>query len=64
VRRVGAENVLFETDYPHPTCLYPGPLEYHQSTMAQLTAAERAKVFGANAEALYNLDLSAASAAA
>jgi predicted TIM-barrel fold metal-dependent hydrolase len=64
VRRVGADNVLFETDYPHPTCLYPGPLEYHQSTMAQLTAAERAKVFGANAEALYKLDLSAAPAAA
>jgi predicted TIM-barrel fold metal-dependent hydrolase len=60
VRRVGAENVLFETDWPHPTCLYPGPLEYHQATLEQLTASERSKVFGANAEALYNLDLSAA----
>jgi predicted TIM-barrel fold metal-dependent hydrolase len=64
VRRVGAGNVLFETDYPHPTCLYPGPLEYHRSTMTQLTDAERAQVFGRNAETLYNLDLSAAPAAA
>jgi predicted TIM-barrel fold metal-dependent hydrolase len=62
VRRVGAGNVLFETDYPHPTCLYPGPLEYHRSTLEQLTAGERAQVFGRNAEALYNLDLSAAQA--
>jgi predicted TIM-barrel fold metal-dependent hydrolase len=63
VRRVGAGNVLFETDYPHPTCLYPGPLEYHESTMQQLTPGERGKVFGGNAAALYNLDLSAAPAA-
>jgi len=63
VRRVGAGNVLFETDYPHPTCLYPGPLDYHLSTMEQLSASERAKVFGGNAVKLYNLDLSAASAA-
>jgi predicted TIM-barrel fold metal-dependent hydrolase len=64
VRRVGPDNILFETDYPHPTCLYPGPLDYHQSTMGQLSATERAKVFGRNAETLYNLDLSAAPAAA
>jgi predicted TIM-barrel fold metal-dependent hydrolase len=63
VRRTGADNVLFETDWPHPTCLYPEPLEYHASTLAQLSTEERAKVFGGNAERLYNLDLSAAPAA-
>jgi predicted TIM-barrel fold metal-dependent hydrolase len=60
VRRIGAENLLFETDFPHPTCLYPGPLEYHATTLAQLEPDARAKVFGGNAAALYNLDLSAA----
>jgi uncharacterized protein len=60
VRRVSADNVLFETDFPHPTCLYPGPLDYLVPTMEQLAADERRKVFGGNAEALYNLDLSAA----
>jgi predicted TIM-barrel fold metal-dependent hydrolase len=63
VRRIGADNLLFETDYPHPTCLYPDPLEYHAWTLAQLTPDERSKVFGGNAQALYNLDLSAAPAA-
>ena len=24
---VGEDNVMFETDFPHPTCLYPSPLE-------------------------------------
>jgi predicted TIM-barrel fold metal-dependent hydrolase len=64
VRRIGADNILFETDYPHPTCLYPGPLEYHRSSLEQLSATERGKVFGRNAEHLYNLDLSRAPAAA
>lgn len=60
VRRIGADNVMFETDFPHPTCLYPGPLDFHSSTLAGLTPDQRRKVFGGNAEALYNLDLSAA----
>ena len=25
--KVGDDHVLFETDFPHPTCLYPSPLE-------------------------------------
>ncbi|MBV1918166.1 MAG: amidohydrolase [Sphingomonadaceae bacterium] len=63
VNRTGADNIMFETDWPHPTCLHPSPLGYHQSTLEQLSPADRRKVFGANAEALYNLDLSAAPAA-
>jgi predicted TIM-barrel fold metal-dependent hydrolase len=63
VRRIGADNVLFETDWPHPTCLYPDPLGYHQSSLEQLSPEDRGKVFGHNAEKLYNLDLSAAPAA-
>lgn len=63
VKRLGADSIMFETDWPHPTCLYPDPLGYHLDTLQQLTAEDRAKVFGANAEKLYNLDLSAAPAA-
>ena len=63
VRHLGADTIMFETDYPHPTCLYPDPLGYHLDGLQQFTADERAKVFGTNAERLYNLDLSAAPAA-
>ena len=24
---VGEDNIMFETDFPHPTCLYPDPSE-------------------------------------
>ncbi len=60
IRRLGADNVLFETDFPHPTCLYPRPLEYLTPMLAQMTMEDRRKVFQTNAEKLYNLDLSAA----
>ena len=51
---------MFETDFPHPTCLYPRPLEYLTPLLAQMTMEDRHKVFQTNAEKLYNLDLSAA----
>ena len=31
-RAVGEDNILFETDFPHPTCLYPDPLKIGRAT--------------------------------
>jgi predicted TIM-barrel fold metal-dependent hydrolase len=59
---IGADNILFETDFPHPTCLYPEPLEQVAPAVARMTGEQRAKMFQSNAEKLYNLDLSAAKA--
>jgi predicted TIM-barrel fold metal-dependent hydrolase len=52
---VGEGNVMFETDFPHPTCLYPNPLETVAETMATLRPETRNKVMGDNAVALYRL---------
>jgi predicted TIM-barrel fold metal-dependent hydrolase len=60
IRQVGADNILFETDYPHPTCLYPEAVDYLTPALAEMTADERRKIMGGNAQAIYNLDLSAA----
>lgn len=57
VRAVGVENVMFETDFPHPTCLYPDPLDYMREPLAAMDFEARGKVFGGNAERIYNLDL-------
>jgi predicted TIM-barrel fold metal-dependent hydrolase len=46
---------LFETDFPHPTCLYPKPLEAVQAKMATLSPETRAKILGENARQLYRL---------
>jgi predicted TIM-barrel fold metal-dependent hydrolase len=56
-RILGVDNVMFETDYPHPTCLYPGALEYVAEAAAQFTREERAKIFSGNAARVYNIPL-------
>lgn len=55
LRRVGIDNVLFETDYPHPTSLHP--IDNLEERLGSLTLEERAKVLSLNAAKLYNIDL-------
>jgi uncharacterized protein len=52
---VGEDNILFETDFPHPTCLYPSPLESVAVKMATLTPETQRKIMGENARKLYRL---------
>jgi uncharacterized protein len=53
LRKVGIDNCLFETDYPHPTGLYP--IENLEGRLGSLNRDERAKVLGLNAAKLYNI---------
>ena len=53
--RVGEDRVLFETDFPHPTCLYPAPLDTVAAKMSTLRPETRRKVMGANAAQLYRV---------
>jgi predicted TIM-barrel fold metal-dependent hydrolase len=55
VRAVGEDNILFETDFPHPTCLYPDPLTSAHENMRELSETTRNKILGGNAERLYRL---------
>jgi uncharacterized protein len=55
IDKVGEDNVLFETDFPHPTCLYPQPLESIATKMNALRTETRRKILGENAAALYRL---------
>jgi predicted TIM-barrel fold metal-dependent hydrolase len=56
-RVLGVDNVMFQTDFPHPVCLYPDALNYMASAADQFTPDERRKVFGGNADALYKIGL-------
>jgi len=58
VRQVGADNIMFETDFPHPACLFPDGLDYMVDAIAELTPEERFKIFSGNAAKLYNIDIS------
>jgi predicted TIM-barrel fold metal-dependent hydrolase len=55
IEAVGEDSILFETDFPHPTCLYPNPLESVAAKMATLSPDARAKILGENARRLYRL---------
>jgi predicted TIM-barrel fold metal-dependent hydrolase len=55
IEAVGEDNILFETDFPHPTCLYPSPLQTVEAKMGTLTPEARRKIFGENARKLYRL---------
>ena len=57
------DNVMFESDFPHPTCLHPGPVSFTdapnkviQANLASLPERTLKKVLHANAARVYNLD--------
>jgi len=52
---IGADNLLFETDFPHPTCLYPDPIKTADENLAALEPEDRRKILGENAAALYRI---------
>jgi predicted TIM-barrel fold metal-dependent hydrolase len=54
-RYLGVDNVLYETDFPHPTCVYPDALNFVAGVAADFTPEERRKVFGGNAARLYKI---------
>jgi predicted TIM-barrel fold metal-dependent hydrolase len=54
-RLLGIDNILYETDFPHPTCVYPDPMSTLVENAAGFNPEERRKVFGGNAAKLYNI---------
>ena len=54
---VGEDNVLFETDFPHPTCLYPGIREHIEASLANVAPAAQRKLLFENAARVYHVPL-------
>jgi predicted TIM-barrel fold metal-dependent hydrolase len=53
IKSVGVDNVLFETDFPHPVCLFP--IDDMDKALTGLTEAEKVKVLSGNAAKVYNI---------
>ena len=53
----GEDNVLFETDFPHPTCLYPNVQEYIAEITADWSDTRKRKILQDNAAKLYGIEL-------
>lgn len=52
---IGADRLLFETDYPHPTSLYPGVQDKLAQVLGGHDHAVRKRALEDNARELYNL---------
>jgi predicted TIM-barrel fold metal-dependent hydrolase len=54
-KQVGEDNILFETDFPHPTCLYPTPVQRAEEAMKDVAPDVQRKILGENSIKLYRL---------
>ncbi len=57
IETVGVDNCLFETDFPHPTCLYPDPLPRVLDALQGTDDEFRRKVLFENAARVYSIPL-------
>jgi predicted TIM-barrel fold metal-dependent hydrolase len=55
---VGINNVLVETDVPHPTCLFPNPRDHFAKVLANVSPHARQRILQDNAAELYRIPLS------
>ncbi len=56
LEEIGIDRVMFETDFPHPTSLYPGVQEKLVETVGHFDYETRKRILERNAVELYNLD--------
>jgi predicted TIM-barrel fold metal-dependent hydrolase len=56
LEEIGVDRVLFETDYPHPTSLYPGAQEKLVESVGGYDYETRKQILERNAAGVFNLD--------
>jgi hypothetical protein len=59
VDNLGADNVMWETNLPHPTCLYPLPVERTAKALAGIDSNRVRKIMQDKAATLYHIELPA-----
>ena len=55
---IGADNVMWETDFPHPTCLHPDAVLRSAKALAGMGRDVLRKIVQDNAAQLYDIDVS------
>lgn len=54
-RLIGADRVIWASDYPHPDATFPGVVAELRENLTGLTETEQRQILGENARALYGL---------
>jgi predicted TIM-barrel fold metal-dependent hydrolase len=57
IDEIGVDNIMVETDVPHPTTLYPNTRQHFANVAAHLSDEDRRKVFQDNGAKIYRLNL-------
>jgi len=57
VQRLGPDNIMFETDFPHPACLYPSVQDQVQRSLGGLPQSTQRKILYETAAKVYQLPL-------
>jgi predicted TIM-barrel fold metal-dependent hydrolase len=55
IEEVGVKNALFETDFPHPTYLYPDPVAHAAKVLAHLPYEDRKAILQDHAATLWQI---------
>lgn len=58
LEKLGEDNLMFETDFPHATCLYPGVQDQIRASTANLAPSVQRKLLYETAARVYQLELS------
>lgn len=57
LEKLGEDNLMFETDFPHPTCLYPKVREKVHETLGALEPRVQRKVLYETAARVYDIEM-------
>ena len=55
IESIGVDNIMFETDFPHPTCLYPDVKGYLEEVTVNWSDTTKRKILCDNAAQLYKI---------
>lgn len=53
---IGVDNIMWESDFPHPTCTWPDSQSYLERSLEGVPEDERRKILVDNAVRVFNLD--------
>ncbi|MCH8190853.1 MAG: amidohydrolase [Chloroflexi bacterium] len=53
---IGIDNIMWESDFPHPTCTWPNSQDYIERSLKGVPADERQKILVDNGVRVFNLD--------
>ena len=52
---IGADRIMWESDFPHPTSIWPNSSRYIEGSLGDVSPEDREKILAGNAKRVYRL---------